>query len=169
MYDGVVLAWVTGFVLMQGPEDRDVDGAMTVSDECPDRAETMNGYQDGDGCPDGVPASLLRIVGRVDVGFATDRPFLRPASLAALGRVAEVLMQHPDVAIRLAARPANAGAAGRALWAGRLAAVRACLVACGIAEERVVTVVADEPPYTHAPARPPGIWLDLVVAAGTRR
>ncbi len=35
--------------------DIDNDGIADAPDECPEQAETMNGYQDGDGCPDEVP------------------------------------------------------------------------------------------------------------------
>jgi outer membrane protein OmpA-like peptidoglycan-associated protein len=36
-------------------KDRDGDGIMDNVDKCPDQAETKNGYQDDDGCPDTVP------------------------------------------------------------------------------------------------------------------
>lgn len=35
-----------------GNVDRDGDGIANLSDLCPDEAETYNGYQDTDGCPD---------------------------------------------------------------------------------------------------------------------
>ena len=34
------------------PKDRDGDGLMDHEDQCPDEAETMNGFKDDDGCPD---------------------------------------------------------------------------------------------------------------------
>ncbi|HLT35509.1 MAG TPA: OmpA family protein [Enhygromyxa sp.] len=34
------------------PSDRDGDGIVDESDACPDQAETVNGYQDTDGCPE---------------------------------------------------------------------------------------------------------------------
>jgi len=36
------------------PSDYDGDGIPDSADRCPTRPETMNGYQDGDGCPDVV-------------------------------------------------------------------------------------------------------------------
>jgi OOP family OmpA-OmpF porin len=36
----------------QAPTDRDGDGFIDSKDTCPDQAETVNGYQDDDGCPE---------------------------------------------------------------------------------------------------------------------
>jgi hypothetical protein len=38
------------------PVDTDHDGIPDTSDACPNQPETMNGYQDSDGCPDAVPS-----------------------------------------------------------------------------------------------------------------
>ena len=38
------------------PKDTDGDGIPDASDVCPTQPETVNGYQDADGCPDTVPA-----------------------------------------------------------------------------------------------------------------
>src|SRR5689334_9187981 len=37
-------------------KDSDGDGIPNTSDGCPTQKETVNGYQDNDGCPDTVPA-----------------------------------------------------------------------------------------------------------------
>jgi len=37
------------------PPDTDSDGIADSADQCINEAETMNGYQDEDGCPDTVP------------------------------------------------------------------------------------------------------------------
>ncbi len=36
-------------------EDQDGDGLLGTADDCPERPETFNGYEDEDGCPDEVP------------------------------------------------------------------------------------------------------------------
>jgi outer membrane protein OmpA-like peptidoglycan-associated protein len=36
----------------EAPADRDGDGILDKNDTCPDEAETVNGYQDEDGCPE---------------------------------------------------------------------------------------------------------------------
>ena len=38
----------------QAPADYDGDGINDSNDECPTRAESPNGFQDSDGCPDVV-------------------------------------------------------------------------------------------------------------------
>ncbi|CQR53252.1 hypothetical protein [Haloferax massiliensis] len=38
----------------QAPADYDGDGLADDADACPTRAETQNGFRDGDGCPDAV-------------------------------------------------------------------------------------------------------------------
>src|SRR3990172_1422319 len=37
------------------PPDTDSDGIADSADQCINEAETMNGYEDSDGCPDVVP------------------------------------------------------------------------------------------------------------------
>ncbi len=37
------------------PVDGDGDGLLGAADSCPDQAETMNGWEDSDGCPDTIP------------------------------------------------------------------------------------------------------------------
>jgi hypothetical protein len=39
----------------EAPPDTDGDGVEDAEDECPDTPESVNGYQDGDGCPDVRP------------------------------------------------------------------------------------------------------------------
>jgi hypothetical protein len=41
-----------------GQIDADGDGLPDAEDECPDTPETVNGYQDGDGCPDVRPQQI---------------------------------------------------------------------------------------------------------------
>jgi hypothetical protein len=37
------------------PPDKDGDGMIDSTDKCPDKAETKNGFEDNDGCPDEAP------------------------------------------------------------------------------------------------------------------
>jgi hypothetical protein len=37
------------------PPDKDGDGMIDTADKCPDKAETKNGFEDNDGCPDEAP------------------------------------------------------------------------------------------------------------------
>jgi len=43
------------------PKDSDGDGITDDNDKCPTSAETKNGYQDDDGCPDTAPATIAPI------------------------------------------------------------------------------------------------------------
>ena len=43
----------------QGKGDKDADGIPDASDACPTQKETVNGYQDSDGCPDTAPQTSL--------------------------------------------------------------------------------------------------------------
>lgn len=44
-------------VTRQATADYDGDGIVDSSDQCPTRPETVNGFLDGDGCPDTVATS----------------------------------------------------------------------------------------------------------------
>ena len=60
--------------------DGDGDGVPDRDDKCPADAETHNGYQDGDGCPDLVaprgasPATIGQIVERIEFAHDSARP-----------------------------------------------------------------------------------------------
>jgi len=41
------------------PADADGDGVTGADDRCPEKAETKNGFEDGDGCPDEAPLAYL--------------------------------------------------------------------------------------------------------------
>ena len=56
-YFDVMHPWMTGKILVGGgtynpSTDTDGDGILDSNDKCPTQAETVNGYQDTDGCPD---------------------------------------------------------------------------------------------------------------------
>ena len=45
--------------------DAEGDGILDPDDRCPTEAETRNGYQDEDGCPDRVPSQLAKFTGTI--------------------------------------------------------------------------------------------------------
>ncbi|MBS3926742.1 MAG: thrombospondin type 3 repeat-containing protein, partial [Nitrosarchaeum sp.] len=51
--------WMTGTIIVEEiqnpPKDIDGDGILDDVDSCPTQAETINGFEDTDGCPDAVP------------------------------------------------------------------------------------------------------------------
>ena len=80
--------------------DRDRDGIADSVDKCPGDAETLNGYEDQDGCPDLSPQSFVtsgditKIVERI--AFEHDSAAIRPASFAMLDAIAVVLKMQPQ-------------------------------------------------------------------------
>ncbi|MBI4818966.1 MAG: OmpA family protein [Deltaproteobacteria bacterium] len=54
-----VLSGLRAQAATKRPPDQDQDGIPDATDSCPAQAETVNGINDGDGCPDDVYASLL--------------------------------------------------------------------------------------------------------------
>ena len=66
------MSFLVGFILLfillpnsvfaEDP-DTDGDGISNSIDQCPTQPETVNGYQDTDGCPDVVPPTVSGCVG----------------------------------------------------------------------------------------------------------
>ncbi len=85
------------------PPDADNDGVGNDDDKCQGKFENMNGFQDGDGCPDEVPKDLLRFTGVIKgVTFDTETDLLKPGAAPVLDRAAAVLKRYPDVRIEIA-------------------------------------------------------------------
>ncbi|MDP6944301.1 MAG: OmpA family protein, partial [Myxococcota bacterium] len=79
--------------------DNDGDGMADVGDQCPDAKETINGYQDDDGCPDESLAKVEagRIVILDKVYFETREAELMPQSYPVLRAVAGILRVTPSI------------------------------------------------------------------------
>ena len=98
---------VAGSVEQDGCPDPDSDGDGVVDrlDRCADEQETVNDYLDEDGCSDHPPMNVrltsTRIMLNRPLVFALGRAALLPASKAVLGDVFQVLMDAPDLRIRV--------------------------------------------------------------------
>ena len=124
--------------------DSDSDGVSDHDDKCPGDAETRNGYQDGDGCPDlslRAAASAddpTRIVERVE--FEHDSAQIRPTSFALLDAIAVVIkmqtQQFPIVALE--GHAADNERSPMKLSLARASAVRVALLARGVDEDRLL-------------------------------
>lgn len=80
--------------------DRDGDGIRDREDRCPDAAETVNGVDDQDGCPDDkviVDKKQKKIIILEEVYFAVDKDVILPVSFGVLDQVAATLKSHPDI------------------------------------------------------------------------
>lgn len=82
--------------------DADNDGVANDDDKCQGTFETLNGFQDRDGCPDELPRDLTRITGVIKgVVFETKADTLKASSKPALDRVTDLLKRYPDVRIEI--------------------------------------------------------------------
>lgn len=55
-----ILGGCGGTEPIEAPLDADNDGIEDALDGCPDEPETLNAYEDADGCPDVAPLSITR-------------------------------------------------------------------------------------------------------------
>jgi outer membrane protein OmpA-like peptidoglycan-associated protein len=91
--------------------DPDHDGITSDKDKCPDQPETMNGYQDDDGCPDELPEAVKKFTGVMQgIEFEFGQAAIRPVSYAILDKAAETLVQYPELKISIVGHTDNVGA-----------------------------------------------------------
>lgn len=134
--------------------DTDKDGIIDTEDACPEEMETFNGYEDTDGCPDGVPKELEDFNGALDgVFFQIDRAVLQPGSKGVLEAAAATLLKFPKVRVEVSGHTDSTGSPEHnvELSQERAAAVKAFLVEAGVDENRIQTrgAGADEPIDTN--------------------
>ncbi|MBV8758672.1 MAG: OmpA family protein, partial [Deltaproteobacteria bacterium] len=123
--------------------DADHDGIPDDRDVCPTQAETINGNDDDDGCPDAGDSLVLVAPSELEllapVKF-TAGAHLDPASLNVLGQAGALLRAHPELAhVRIVAHvnPSGDPDADLALSQHRADAVVSWLVQWGIAPSRL--------------------------------
>ena len=128
-------------VLTGAAIDSDGDGIPDDVDKCPADAETYNGYQDTDGCPD---VSQPRPGGQVPqllerVAFAHDSAELKPASFALLDAIAIVVRNQPEAfpTVALEGHAADNERITMKLSLARASTVRLALIARGVDPNRL--------------------------------
>jgi len=126
------------------PKDSDGDGVPDDRDNCPNKAETPNGHQDDDGCPDTVPTRAKRSTGTFkNVHFNVNSIKLWSGMWSedrlVYRRVVEVLKEQPDLRIRLRGHADETGPKeyNIQLSRKRAIAVRRFLVRRGISRSRL--------------------------------
>ena len=84
--------------------DTDGDGILDDADACPFEAETMNAFEDDDGCPDEAPPR--RVIVREDrieitetIFFATNRAEIQPISLSLIDEIAMAIRDNPRIGL----------------------------------------------------------------------
>lgn len=122
------------------PGDTDGDGLRDDQDKCPSQAETSNGFEDEDGCPDEVPENVKRFSGAIDgIEFATNQSEIRPGSRGVLEEAARVLNEHPSLRVEIVGHTDDSGSREHNLDLSlrRAESVKAYLVGQGIEASRI--------------------------------
>ena len=130
--------------------DADKDGVPVPQDQCPDEPETVNGFEDDDGCPDEVPEEVKQFTGVIKgIHFDFGKSTIRPDSHALLEQAAQVLQDYPTLKLEISGHSDSVGSRERnmELSQARAEAVKQYLVGQGISAERLTTrgVGPDEP------------------------
>ncbi len=136
---------VPGLAEHDGCLDSDGDGLADHIDQCPDEAETFNGVDDEDGCPDGDATVLLtqtEVKITQQVFFDTGAASIQERSFLLLDTVATVLQRYPQIeALRVEGHTDDVGddAKNLALSQARAQAVKDYLISKGVASERLTS------------------------------
>lgn len=140
----------------EAPRDLDGDGLVGADDACPETPEDVDGYQDGDGCPELEPVVVMPLVtprarARVQIAddkivilekvfFETDRAVIKPVSYDVLDEVASVVKAHEELGRILVEGHTDSRGKARhnlRLSRRRAAEVRRYLVARGVTPRRL--------------------------------
>jgi outer membrane protein OmpA-like peptidoglycan-associated protein len=130
--------------------DKDSDGFMDPDDKCVEEPETVNGFEDEDGCPDEVPKDAETFTGVIEgILFDTGKATIKKASRARLDQAVDVLQKYPSIRIEISGHTDSTGSreVNMDLSQRRAEAVKTYLVDKGVDTARVETRGAgpDEP------------------------
>lgn len=126
--------------------DRDRDGVGDEIDQCIDQPETVNQYNDLDGCPDSKPSRVEitsnQIVIKQRINFATGKDTILTDSFVVLDDVAMVMKDYPKIKVEIGGHTDNVGddSGNQKLSKNRADSVFEYLLAKGIAAQRMVTI-----------------------------
>lgn len=132
------------------PADGDGDGRSDAEDPCPAEAETQNGFEDEDGCPDELPPAPESFSGVIPgIEFELNQDAITTSSEEVLARAVQILLDHPALRVEIVGHSDDTGerAYNLVLSQRRAQAAKNHLVARGIQPERITTRGAgpDEP------------------------
>ncbi|HKY41304.1 MAG TPA: OmpA family protein [Polyangiaceae bacterium] len=130
--------------------DSDGDGILDDKDKCPKEAETKNGFEDDDGCPDQIPEKIKKFTGVIEgIFFDQGKATIRKDSARVLDAAVKVLQEFPSVSMEISGHTSSEGdkAFNDKLSQDRADAVKQWLVDKGVGAERIKTRGAgpDEP------------------------
>ena len=127
--------------------DTDNDGILDPDDKCVNEPETVNQYEDEDGCPDTLPEKVKQFTGVIEgIYFDTAKATIKKQSTAQLDQAVEVLKEFPKTRIEISGHTDDRGNDdyNMTLSAERAEAVKAYLVEKGIDADRIQTRGAGE-------------------------
>ena len=127
--------------------DTDGDGILDPEDACPKEPETVNSFEDEDGCPDVVPEKVKQFSGVIEgIYFDTAKATIKKKSFKKLDDAVAVLTEFPGIRIEVSGHTDDRGdeAYNQQLSEARAKAVRDYMVERGIAGERIETRGAGE-------------------------
>lgn len=127
--------------------DTDGDGILDPDDKCVNEPETVNQYEDEDGCPDVVPEKVKQFTGVIEgIFFDTAKASIKKKSTAKLDNAISVLKEFPKLRIEISGHTDDRGNDdyNTQLSADRAKAVKAYMVEAGIDESRIKTRGAGE-------------------------
>lgn len=130
--------------------DVDGDGIYPPQDTCPEEPETVNGFDDEDGCPDELPEEVKKYTGVIEgIFFDTGKATIRSKSFVELDAAVRVLTDYPTLRVEISGHTDSKGKRDKNLQLSqdRADSVKQYLAGKGIAEYRIVTRGAgpDEP------------------------
>ena len=123
-------------------QDKDGDGIPDNLDKCPDQAETKNGFEDADGCPDELPKSVAKFAGVIKgIEFDFGKATIRPASTKPLDEAVKVLAEYKDLRVLISGYTDDVGErqTNVDLSEARAKSVKEYMVSKGIDAGRVET------------------------------
>jgi len=130
--------------------DKDGDGIPDPTDQCPDVPETVNNYQDSDGCPDELPTQVKQFSGVIEgIYFDFNKDTIKKTSTKTLDAAAKVFQDFPDLKVEIVGHADEVGSReyNVSLSQRRADSVKAWLVKKGVPSDRIETrgVGPDEP------------------------
>lgn len=121
--------------------DPDGDGILEPEDKCPNEPETVNGYEDADGCPDEMPKEIEKFTGSIEgIQFDQGKASIKRSSESTLHAAADVLKKYPTIRVEISGHTSSDGNAdfNQKLSEERAQAVVDWLVRAGVAQENLV-------------------------------
>ncbi|MBL4683804.1 MAG: OmpA family protein [Nannocystaceae bacterium] len=127
--------------------DTDGDGIMDPDDKCVDEPETVNKFEDEDGCPDEIPEAVKLFTGVIEgIYFDTSKATIKAKSQPKLDKAIKLLKEYDTLRLEVSGHTDSKGNDGynRELSKRRADSVKQYMVDAGIDGSRLETRGAGE-------------------------